>query len=218
MTWEYNGKKYFHERTTATQQTAFSWVAQMRSWLPNPVGGIFWYGLDDANFTVHVPFYAAGMTHVPFTHSEENGDILTYSETAAFWAFQRVSHLGYLFYDRAIVDIRKKQTELRDKFEAFTPAIDEAAMLLHKQNPALAVEFLTDYSHNAAKNTVAEWKELSNFLLIKYLDGNIKQEENGKFLRNEWGFPKSPKNRDYPDSWKESLIKETEDKFLQPNQ
>lgn len=217
MTWKHNDKNYFHERTTATQQTAFSWVAQMRSWLPNPVGGIFWYGLDDANFTVHVPFYA-GITHVPFTHSEENGDLLTYSETSAFWAFQRVSHFAYLFYDRAIVDIRKKQNELRNKFEAFIPAIDEAAMLLYKQNPALAAEFLTEYSHNTAKNTVGEWKELSNFLLIKYLDGNIKQEENGKFLRNQWGFPKNPKNQDYSDSWKETLIKETGNKFLQPNQ
>ncbi|MDY0200748.1 MAG: C69 family dipeptidase [Tenuifilaceae bacterium] len=217
MTWKYNGKNYFHERTTATQQTAFSWVAQMRSWLPNPVGGIFWYGLDDANFTVHVPFYA-GMTHVPFSHSEENGDLLTYSETSAFWTFQRVSHFAYLFYDRTIVDIRKKQNELRDRYEAMTPAIDAAAMVLYKTNPDLAANFLTDFSHNTANQLVTEWRELGNFLLVKYLDGNIKQEENGKFLRNQWGFPENPKNLDYPDSWKESLIKETGDKFLQPNQ
>lgn len=217
MTWKHEGKDYFHERTTATQQTAFSWIAQMRNWLPNPVGGIFWYGLDDANFTVHVPFYA-GITHVPFTFSEGNGDILTFSETSAFWMFQRVSHFAYLFYDRAIVDIRKKQNEFRDRYEAMIPAIDAAAMVLYEKNPDLTANYLTEYSHGAANQLVDDWRDLGNFLLVKYLDGNIKQEENGEFLRNQWGFPKSPKNLDYPDSWKESLIKETGDKFLQPIQ
>lgn len=217
MTWEFEGKKYFHERTTATQQTAFSWVAQLRNWLPNPIGGIFWYGLDDANLSLHVPFYS-GITHVPYTHSEDNGDILTYSETAAFWVFQRVSHFAYLFYDRAIVDIRKKQNELRDKFEAFVPAIDAAAAMLYKQDPARAEQFLTEFSHNTAINTVNEWRDLGNFLLVKYLDGNVKQEENGQFLRNPWGFPKSPRHPHYPDGWKKNLIEQTGDKFLQPNQ
>jgi dipeptidase len=216
MTWKYEGKDYFHERTTATQQTAFSWIAQMRDWLPNPVGGIFWYGLDDANFTVHVPFYA-GITHVPFTFSEGNGDILSFSETSAFWMFQRVSHFAYLFYDRAIVDIRKKQNEFRDRYEAMVPAIDAAAMVLYEKNPDLTANYLTEYSHGAANQLVDDWRDLGNFLLVKYLDGNIKQEENGEFLRNQWGFPKNPKNLDYPDSWKENLIKETGDKFLQPN-
>jgi dipeptidase len=218
MTWEFEGKKYFHERTTATQQTAFSWIAQMRSWLPNPIGGIFWYGLDDANLTVHVPFYAAALTSVPFSHSENNGDILTYSETSAFWVFQRVSHFAYLFYDRAIIDIRNKQNELRDKFEAFVPAIDEAAKILYEKDPSMAAQFLTEFSNNTAINTVNQWRDLGNFLLVKYLDGNVKQEENGEFLRNPWGFPKSPKHPNYPDSWRRNLIEQTGDKFLQPNQ
>lgn len=217
MTWEYQGKKYFHERTTATQQTAFSWVAQMRSWLPNSIGGIFWYGLDDANLSLHVPFYC-GITHVPFTHSGSNGDFLTFSETSAFWVFQRVSHTAYLFYDRAIVDIRKKQNELRDKFEAFVPAIDAAAKMLYDKDPALATQFLTEFSHNTAINAVNDWRNLGNFLLVKYLDGNVKQEENGEFLRNQWGFPLNPTHPNYPDSWKKILIEETGDKFLQPNQ
>lgn len=217
MTWKYDGKDYFHERTTATQQTAFSWVAQMRSWLPNPIGGIFWYGLDDANLSVHVPFYA-GMTYVPFSHSEENGDLLTYSESSAFWVFQRVSHFAYLFYDRAIVDIRKKQNDLRDRYEALVPAIDAAAKVLYDNDPQLASNFVTEFSHNTASQLVSEWRDLGNFLLVKYLDGNVKQEKNGEFLRNEWGFPKSPSNPEYPDAWKETLIEKTGEKFLQPNQ
>jgi dipeptidase len=215
MTWKYDGKDYFHERVTSTQQTAFSWVAQMRSWLPNHIGGIFWYGIDDANLSVHIPFYC-GITEVPFTHSGSNGDILTYSETSAFWVFQRVSHTAYLFYDRTIGDIKNKQNELRDKFEAFTPAIDAAATMLYNKDPKLGLEFITDYSNNTAINTVNQWRELGQFLLVKYLDGNVKQEKDGVFLRNEWNFPKNPTNPQYPDSWKKSLIDQTGNKFLQP--
>ena len=213
MTWELDGKQYFHERTTSTQQTAFSWVAQMRSWLPDAIGGIFWYGLDDCNLSLHVPFYA-GMTHVPFSHQEGNGDIITYSETSAFWAFQRVSHFAYLSYDRAIVDIRKKQNEYRDKFEASIPAIDAAAKMLHETNPELAAEFLTTFSHNAASSVVNDWKDLSNFLLVKYLDGNVKQEKDGEFLRNDWDYPQGPSYPGYPDSWKKIIIQETGEQFL----
>jgi dipeptidase len=215
MVWEYNSKKYFHERTTATQQTAFSWVAQSRNWLPDPIGGIFWYGVDDANLSVHIPFYC-GITSVPETHSENNGDILTYSETSGFWVFQRVSHFVYLFYDRTIADVRKKQNELRDKFEAYTPAIDIAAERLYKQNPGLAIEFLTEYSHKTAVNTVNEWRDLGNFLLVKYLDGNVKQEKDGEFLYNKWNFPLSPKHPDYPDSWKKEIIEQSGEKYLMP--
>lgn len=217
MTWKYEGKDYFHERTTATQQTAFSWIAQLRGWLPNPIGGILWYGLDDANFTVHVPFYC-GISSVPKSHSEENGDILSYSDDAAFWVFQRVSHFAYLFYDRTIGDIRKKQNQIRDKFEAFTPAIDAAAKTLHEQDPGLAIQFLTDFTNNSALNTVQEWRDFGNFLLVKYLDGNMKQELDGQFLRNPWGGPKNPKHPDYPDYWKKIIIEETGNKFITPTQ
>ncbi|MCU4177617.1 dipeptidase [Carboxylicivirga sp. N1Y90] len=215
LTWQYEGKTYFNERTTATQQTAFSWVAQMRDWLPNAIGGIFWYGLDDANLSLHVPFYT-GMTHVPHSHAEGNGDILTYSETSAFWAFQRVSHFVYLFYDRAIEDIRLKQKEYGDKFEASIPAIDVAAKMLYDKNPELAAEFLTTFSHSAASNVVDDWKKLSNFLLVKYLDGNVKHEKGGKFIDNGWDYPIDPGHPNYSDQWKKIIIEDTEDKLLMP--
>ncbi|MDD4748307.1 MAG: C69 family dipeptidase, partial [Salinivirgaceae bacterium] len=216
MTWKHNNKDYFHERVTATQQTAFSWVAQMRSWLPNPIGGVFWYGLDDANHTVHTPFYC-GMTHVPETYAQGNGDILTYSDNAAFWVFNRVTHFSYLFYDRVIEDIRKKQNQYAEKYNAFIPAIDAGAQELYKKNPEMAIQFLTEFSHNSANSLVADWKKFGEFLLIKYLDGNIKQEVDGEFIRNPHGYPANPKNKDYPDEWKETLINQTGDKFLQPS-
>ncbi|MFO7721807.1 MAG: C69 family dipeptidase [Bacteroidales bacterium] len=215
LTWKYEDKTYFNERVTATQQSAFSWVAQMRHWLPDPIGGIFWYGLDDAGLSMHAPFYC-GMTHVPHAYAEETADLLTYSDESAFWVFNRVSHFIYLFYDRAIVDVRKKQAELGKQFDAFIPAIDAGATLLYKQDPELAREFVTAFSHNTADNLLDQWRELGNFLLVKYLDGNVKQEQDGVFQRNPWGFPASPKHPDFPDSWKKRLIEETGDKFLVP--
>lgn len=217
MTWKHQNKDYFHERVTATQQTAFSWVSQMRNFMPNPIGGIFWYGLDDANLTVHAPFYC-GMTHVPFAYDESNGDILTYSETSAFWTFNRVSHTIYLFYNRLIDDVRKKQNSLSDKFVNYVKASDAAAMAIYKENPEFAIQYLTEFSHNNANAMLAEWKEFGNFLLVKYLDGNVKQEKGGVFLRNEYNFPLSPKNPELPDEYKQVIIEKTGDRFLMPKE
>ncbi len=98
------------------------------------------------------------------------------------------------------------------------PAIDAAAMVLYKTNPELAANYLTDFSHNTANQLVNEWRNLGNFLLVKYLDGNVKQEKDGEFLRNQWGFPLNPKHPEYPENWKKILIEETGDQFLVPNQ
>ena len=212
LTWEYENKKYFNERVTATQQTGFSFVAQMRNWLPNSIGGVFWFSVDDAGSTVYVPFYC-GIKKVPYTWAEGNGDMLTYSDNAAFWVFNRVAHFAYLFYDRVMIDLRIVQNELEAKFEAYLPAIDAAALNLYKKDQDLARTFLTDYSCAMANETVFRWKELGNFLLVKYLDGNIKHEESGEFLRNQWGFPRAPMFPGYSDDWKKSLIDETGERF-----
>jgi dipeptidase len=215
MTWKVEGRTYFHERTTATQQTGFSFVAQMRSWLPNPIGGIFWFGVDDANSTVYVPIYCA-INRVPESYAEGNGDMLKYSPTAAFWVFSRVSNFAYLRYDLMIQDIKKVQAELETKFARYTPAIDGAALKLWETDPKLANEFLTDYSVNTANATVQRWQELSNWLLVKYIDGNVKKEKDGQFLRNPWGYPVSPSQPTYPDYWYRTIIDQTKDKFLVP--
>ncbi|MBC7124778.1 MAG: C69 family dipeptidase [Bacteroidales bacterium] len=217
LTWKVDGITYFHERVTATQQTGFSFIAQMRSWLPNPIGGIFWFGVDDAASTVYVPIYC-GINRVPESYSEGNGDMLTYSPTSAFWVFNRVAHFAYLRYDLIMKDVKKLQDELESKFEAYTPAVDAAAMKLWEYDSNLAIEFLTDYSVNTANSTVQKWNDLSNWLLVKYIDGNVKKESNGQFLRNPWGFPVSPSQPGYPDEWLRTIINETGDKFKEPNQ
>jgi dipeptidase len=215
LTWEYEGKEYFNERVTVTQQTGFSFIAQMRNWLPDPVGGINWFGVDDAGTTVYVPFYC-GITRVPETWSEGYGDILSYKDDAAFWVFNRVAHFAYLFYNRVMPDIEKVQSELENKFTDYTPAIDEGAMNLWGKDPALAREFLTDYSCNMAGYTLKRWKALGEFLLVKFLDGNVKQEKDGKFLRNPWGYPQFPSFPGYPEKWKKNVVEDTGEQFIYP--
>lgn len=217
LTWEYDGQEYFNERTTVTQQTGFSFIAQMREWLPDPIGGIHWFGVDDAGTTVYVPFYC-GINHIPETWSEGYGDILDYKEDAAFWIFNRVAHFAYLFYNRVMPDVREVQNELENKFAQYTPGVDAAAMTLWKTSPELSREFLTDYSCNMGTYTLKRWKELGDFLLVKYLDGNRKQEVNGKFLRNPWGNPQPPNFPGYPDKWKEEVIRDTGERFVYPEE
>ncbi len=179
LTWKNEDKEYFNERATVTQQTGFSFIAQMRNWLPDPIGGINWFGVDDAGSTVYVPFYC-----------------------------------GINSYSRVMPDIQKVQCELETKFAQYTPAIDAAALSIWKDNPKLVREFLTDYSCNMANSTVKKWKELCDFLLVKYLDGNLKQEKDGEFLRNPWGYPQPPSFPGYSEQWKENVIKDTGDRFL----
>lgn len=216
LTWKVNGITYFHERVTATQQTGFSFIAQMRSWLPNPIGGIFWFGVDDAASTVYVPIYCA-INRIPEAYAEGNGDMLSYSPTSAFWIFNRVAHFAYLRYDLIIRDIKKVQNELENKFEQYTPAVDAAALKLWDTNPNVAVEFLTDYSVNTANSTAKSWNDLSNFLLLKYLDGNVKKEKDGQFIRNPWGYPVSPSQPGYREEWLRTIIDQTGDKFKVPS-
>jgi dipeptidase len=215
LTWEYDGKSYVNERATATQQTGFSFVAECRPVKPDWLGGIFWFGVDDAAATTYVPMYC-GMTRVPPSYAVGNGDLLTYSETSAFWAFSLVSNLSYLRYNVMIEDVRKVQSELEAKFISEVPAIDAAARVLFETNPELAREFITDYSVDAGQLTVQRYRELGHFLLVKYIDGNIKKEENGVFLRSPEGYPLAPDQPGYSEQWKEMVVKDAGKKLEMP--
>ncbi|SMO38052.1 Dipeptidase [Saccharicrinis carchari] len=212
LTWEVDGKKYFHERTIATQQTAFSFIAQSRKDLPNMIAGILWFGVDDAASTVYVPMYA-GMHKVPKTFAEGFGSIIKYEEDAAFWVFNKVAHLAYLRYNSIYPDIEKAQSILETRFKNYVPAVDKAALELHRKDPELAADFLTDFSVKMGNYTVERWQELYGFLMVKHLDGNLKMEENGVFETNAFGkYPivKHPKN---PDWWYKLILETTGDKF-----
>lgn len=213
LTWEVDGKTYVHERTTATQQTAFSYIAQLRSGYPDPVGGILWFGVDDTNTTVYVPMYA-GMQRVPHAFAVGNGHILEYSEDAAFWVFNKVAHFAYLRYSLMLPDIQKVQRDLEDRFMEFVPAIDVAATALYEKDPELAREFVTSFSVKMGDHTVERWQELFRFLMVKYIDGNRKKEENGVFLTNQYGRYPIVEHPEYPEWWLRLIVELTGDRFL----
>jgi dipeptidase len=188
LTWKAGETKYLNERATSTQQTGFSFVAQARSWLPDPIGGVLWFGVDDTYSTVYIPLYC-GLTEPPYNYAKGTGSFHDVTWDAAFWVFNYVSNFAYLRYSDMIQDIQVVQAELEGKFLAAQPEVDAAALALYKQAPRLARDYLTDYSSEAGATVVQRWRELGKFLLYKYLDGNVK---------TELGHVTHP---GYPESW-----------------
>jgi hypothetical protein len=113
-------------------------------------------------------------------------------------------------------DVINKQKELESKFAINTPAVDLAAQTLLNKNEKEARDYLTDYSISMSQITFQTWKELGQYLLVKYIDGNIKKEEDGKFKRNPYGLPEMPDQPGYSDKWKKSVIQDTGNKLLVP--
>jgi len=208
-----NAPEYCNERATSTQQTGFVFVAESRNWLPDPIGGIFWFGVDDAATTVFNPMYC-GILDVSEYYKVGNGDLLTYSPTSAFWLFNQVANFCYSRYDLMSADALKVQNELESGFIEEIKEVDKAADELHKNDVWKARDYLTEYSRKSAHKTFKKWKSLSEYLLVKYMDGNIKKEKDGKFERSPEGYPAFPLQTGYPDSWKKSVIQDTGDKLL----
>ncbi len=200
LTWKVDDVNYCHERATSTQQTAFSFVSQARSWLPDPVGGILWFGVDDTYSTVYIPMYSA-IKKVPVSFAVGTGDFSNFTWDSAFWVFNFVSNYTYLRYRDMIVDVQKVQRELEGRFMSDQLAIEDTALKLHKQSPQLAVDYLTEYSTNLGDSTVKRWKKLGEFLIYKYLDGNVKTSL-GKVTHP--GYPKAHYRR---------IVDETEDHY-----
>lgn len=212
LTWKADSVEYCNERATSTQQTGFSFIAQSRSWIPDKIGGIIWFGVDDAASTVYTPMYTC-MTKVPETFAVGNGDMLTYSDNSAFWAFNFVANFCYLRYNVMIEDVKKVQAQLESKYMANTAIVDEKALSLYKTKPESAVAYLTDYSVASGNQTVARWKDLGHYLLVKYIDGNIKKEKDGKFARNPYGIAVSPSQPGYPEWYLKKIAEDTGDKL-----
>jgi len=214
MTWKVDSVSYVHERAISTQQTGFSFVAQSRPNLPNPIGGILWFGLDDTYLTCYMPIYC-GIKQVPNSVKVGDGDMLTWSDNSAFWVFNTVSNQVYTRYNDMIVDLQKVQSQLENKFFNLTPIVDQAALALwNKGEKDLALQYLTDYSVNQVETSVSKWRDLGHFLLIKYKDGNVMIEKDGKFERNKSGIvPASPLHPAYPDWYYRQIIQKDKAHF-----
>lgn len=207
MTFTVDSTTYTNERAIATQQTGFSFVSQMRNWLPAPVGGVLWFGVDDANTSVYVPMYCA-MTEIPECYKVGNGDMYTLSWNSAFWVHNWVANQAYYRYNQMIGDIRNLQTQLEDKFEKMQPAIEKAALELYEVDPKAAISYLNHYSVNEANSATANWRKLGEYLLVKFLDGNVKREKNGQFERSPYGLPVSPEFPGYNEEYYRSIAED----------
>ncbi len=218
MSWKVDGKNYLHERAISTQQTGFSFVTQSRSWLPDPVGGIIWFGVDDTYYTVYTPMYC-GMTSVPRSFAVGNGDIMTYSADAAFWVFNEVTNFVYSRASVMTPDLQAKQKELEHKYMAEIADIDARAAELFKSTAKGAAkkgtEMITAYSVTAGDNTVKEWRELYKHLFTKYMDGNIKTRRplpaDHKYIAPEVKQP------GYPQDWLMRIVLDAGDKLKMPD-
>ena len=193
--------QYWFERPIATQQTAWSFVAQMRGYESAKAGGIFWFGVDDAATSLYVPMYST-ITAVPECFQEGNGDLYTYSPTSAWWTYNIVANWAYSKYSAMLPDIQEVQSAWEDKFNAQVEAIDAQVAVMDKEK---ATEFLTKYSCAQAQESTAAWKELGIYLFVKYLDGQERKEKDGQFLRNPYGEPEGPNRTPYPSSFLENI-------------
>ena len=198
LTWKAGEDRYLNERAVSTQQTGFSFVAQAREWLPDPIGGVLWFSVDDTYSTVYFPVYC-GVTEVPEAFAVGTGTFHDVTWDSAFWVFNQVANYAYLRYSDMIKDIKIVQGELESGFLADQEEIDSAALALHERSPRLAKDYLTEYSKRSGADVVERWRELGKFLLYKYLDGNVKDEH---------GHVTHP---GYPESWYEKVADATGD-------
>ena len=193
--------QYWFERPIATQQTGWSFVAQMRGYESAKAGGILWFGVDDAASSLYVPMYSK-INAVPECYAEGNGDMYTYSPTSAWWTYNIVANWAYTKYSAMMPDIKKVQAAWEDKFNAQVAVVDNAVAELNDEE---ATEWLTKYSIMQAEESTAAWKELGIYLFVKYLDGQQRKEQDGEFLRNAYGLPEGPNRTPYPTSFLESV-------------
>jgi dipeptidase len=210
LTFELDGKKYGFERPISTQQTGFTFVGQMRSALPDEVGGVFWFGVDDANFTVYTPMYAS-MTQTPECYRVGNGDFNTFSWTSAFWIHNWVANMAYNRYNQMILDTKPLQDKLELSFIQQQSEIEQKAVELVKYNRAEALTFLTENSVSYAQTAFDEWKSLGEKLVVKYMDGVVKKEKDGKLIYNEYGGSQYPNRPKLDEHFLREVVKETGD-------
>ncbi|MEG2849170.1 MAG: C69 family dipeptidase, partial [Bacteroidales bacterium] len=216
MGFEVNGKSYTNERAIATQQTGFWLLGQSRNWLPNEIGGIIWFGVDDAATSCLTPVYSSGL-RTPQCFAVGNGNMTTYSPTSAFWLFNKVAQAAYLRYNILAPEIQKAAADHELGAMQIIPTVDEEALRLSKTKPEDVKEYLTKWSEKFADRMFKKWKDLDEYLLVKYIDGNVKkQNADGSFKDNgnNRNIPASPSQPGYSEHWKKKVVEDAGDKLL----
>ncbi len=211
MSFEIDGKEYLFERSIATQQTGFWYLGQARNWLPDVVGGLLWFAVDDAAFSALTPIYT-NINEVPECFREGNGSMLEYSPTSAFWLFNRVAQFAYLFYDRVQPEIRAAIDEYENENVEMVKTLDARALkMVENGNESQARRMFTEWCQHRSQYLFDKWTDLSNYLLVKYMDGNVKrQNPDGTFQSNGSGkpIPESPIHPKFRERWLRGVVKD----------
>lgn len=215
--YEVNGKKYFNERPTSTQQTGFSYVSQMRSWLPRQIGGVLWFGNDDGNMVAYTPIYC-GNTVPPECYDTPGADAVTFSMKNAYWVCNWVSNMVYPRYSLMFPSLKAVRDSLDQSYFAQQAEVEARAVELCKTSEEEAVRYLNTYSNTKAQQMLERWKELAFYLIVKYNDMAVKPDQNGKFLRTKEGLGATVKRVGSAAAFQKKLAETTGDKFLVPTE
>ncbi|MDD7462764.1 MAG: C69 family dipeptidase [Prevotella sp.] len=217
LSYKVDGKKFFNERATSTQQTAFTYIAQLRSWLPREIGGILWFGNDDGNMVPYTPIYC-GNTTQPECYNTPGADAVTFSDKNAFWVCNWVSNMVYPRYSQMFPTLKEVRDSLENSYFANQKIIEQQALAMYQSSPSKAVALLNNYSNEQAQNMLAAWKDLAIHLIVKYNDMAVKPTEGRKFLRTKEGLGARVKRTGIPTSFARQLNKLCGDKFEQPTE
>ncbi|MEA2031473.1 MAG: C69 family dipeptidase [candidate division Zixibacteria bacterium] len=206
MTWQPDstdtiGSEYAWERPISTQQTAFSFVSQSRDWLPDKIGGVYWYGVDDTYTSCYFPLYC-GINAIPKSFTV--GKLGAFSWESAWWVFNFVANYANLKYSFMLKDIQTVQSNIEETFLKLQPAVEKTALELAQSDKELMARYLTDYSVTHAEQVVNRWKALAEHLLTKYNDGYVKDIKG------------HPQQRGYPESWLNEVLKARPNQFRLP--
>ena len=213
LNFKVDDKEYFNERPISTQQSGFVFVAQMRASLPDAIGGVLWFGTDDANMTVFAPVYCCS-DRIPDCYSGKEADCVTFSWDSAFWIYNWVADMIRPRYSLMIDDMRAVQNNLEDTYANAQAGIESSAMSLYEKDPVKAKEFLTNYSCMTAESAIDSWKKLGEFLIVKYNDGAVKKmAKDGTILRPETGHCAPLVRPGYPKEFLEELVKATGERY-----
>lgn len=215
LSFEVDGKQYFNERPTSTQQTGFSYVSQMRSWLPRQVGGVLWFGNDDGNMVAYTPIYC-GNTVQPECYNTPGADAVTFSDKNAYWVCNWVSNMVYPRYSQLFPSLKAVRDSLEQSYFSNQAAVEQKAKALCEQSEAEAVKFLNNYSNEKAQQMLARWKQLATYLIVKFNDMIIKPEADGKFTRTKTGLGARPARPGYPAPYARHYVKQTGKKYAVP--
>lgn len=208
LTFTVDGKQYFNERPISTQQTAFTFVSQLRSWLPREIGGVLWFGNDDANMVAYTPVYC-GNTVQPACYNTKGADAVTFSSDNAFWLCNMVSNMVYPRYSQLFPELKAVRDSLETSYFANQTSIEKQAADLYQTDKAAALKLLNNYSNAKADEMLANWKRLATRIIVKYNDMAVKKEKDGKLLQ-------SVTRPGYPISFGRKLVKETGDWYAVP--